>query len=51
MYKRQDPYETHDLREEKPEVVAGLVRKLEDWKKTLPEKPSGNVFSAERAEL
>ncbi|MDF1815670.1 MAG: sulfatase-like hydrolase/transferase [Verrucomicrobiales bacterium] len=44
----EDPYEKMDLKEEKPEVVKELLETLENWKATLPEKPTGNVFSAER---
>ena len=43
-----DSQEKNDLKATKPEVVKGLLKKIEDWKKTLPAKPSGNVFSAER---
>jgi N-acetylgalactosamine-6-sulfatase len=44
-----DPYEKRDLGKERPEAAARLQAKLEAWKKTLPSKPSGNVFSQERA--
>ncbi len=44
-----DPYEKNDLKNQQPEVVKHLLAKLALWKKTLPPKPSGNVFSAERA--
>ena len=43
-----DPLETTDLKEEHPAVVRGLLMKIEDWKATLPAKPTGNVFSNER---
>ncbi len=43
------PYEKKDLREEKPELAASLLKKIADWKSTLPEKPKGDVFSAERS--
>ncbi len=43
-----DPYEKSDLKETKPEVVAELTGLIEQWKSTLPEGPSGDVFSAER---
>jgi N-acetylgalactosamine-6-sulfatase len=45
-----DIYEATDLKESKPEVVESLLKKIEDWKATLPAKPSGDVFSAERKE-
>jgi arylsulfatase A-like enzyme len=44
-----DPFEKNDLKESKPEVVLSLLDKLEKWKATLPAKPTGKVFSAERA--
>ena len=43
-----DPYEKTDLREQKPEAVKTLLQRLEQWKRTLPEKPTGDVFSKER---
>ena len=43
-----DALETKDIAAEKPEIVKELTAKLEAWKATLPEKPSGEVFSAER---
>ena len=43
-----DPLEAKDLATEKPEIVMELITKLDAWKATLPEKPSGEVFSAER---
>jgi len=46
-----DPLEKFDRAKSRPEVAKQLLGKLEDWKATLPEEPSGDVFSAERAEL
>jgi N-acetylgalactosamine-6-sulfatase len=46
-----DPYEKHDLKEAHPEVVEELLRKLDSWKRSLPEKPQGDVFSCERDNL
>ncbi len=46
-----DPYEKADLKEAKPKVAQALLQKIEDWKSTLPEKPTGNVFSDERSQL
>lgn len=43
-----DPYEKTDRKQQQPEVAAQLLRRIEEWKKTLPGEPSGNVFSAER---
>ncbi len=40
-----DPYEKNNLAESNKEGVAHLSQLLEDWKKTLPKKPTGNVFS------
>ncbi|GAB5405664.1 MAG: sulfatase-like hydrolase/transferase [Aureliella sp.] len=44
----KDCYEEGDLKEQKPEIVEQLLGKLKDWQGTLPAKPAGNVFSAER---
>jgi len=44
-----DPYEKTDVKKRDPRTVAQLLRKLDDWKATLPVKPTGNVFSSERA--
>lgn len=43
-----DALETKNLAAEKPDVVKDLVAKIEAWKATLPEKPTGEVFSQER---
>ncbi|MEM6279194.1 MAG: sulfatase-like hydrolase/transferase [Verrucomicrobiota bacterium] len=43
-----DPLEKNNLSENKPEVVNRLTQSLVDWKATLPDKPIGDVFSAER---
>ncbi len=40
-----DPYEKTNLAEENQESVAHLSKLLADWKKTLPKKPTGKVFS------
>ncbi|MGB1129007.1 MAG: sulfatase-like hydrolase/transferase [Haloferula sp.] len=45
-----DPLEQLDLSEAKPEVLAGLQKKLEAWKSTLPSGPSERCFSSERKE-
>jgi arylsulfatase A-like enzyme len=44
-----DPYEKNDLKAEKPEVVSALLKQIANWKTTLPAKPGGDVFSAERS--
>jgi len=46
-----DPFEKTDLADQKPEIVDRLKQQVLDWKQTLPAEPSGDVFSAERAEL
>lgn len=43
-----DALETQDVATARPEVVKDIVAKLDAWKATLPENPSGKVFSAER---
>jgi N-acetylgalactosamine-6-sulfatase len=45
-----DPLEKTDRKEERPEVVHELLKKIDDWTATLPAKPSGNVFSVERSQ-
>ena len=45
-----DPYEKNDLKEDEPEVLKQLLEKLDRWRATLPAKPTGNVFSAERTQ-
>ena len=44
-----DPYEKTDLKEGEPRVAEQLLGKLDGWKKTLPAKPSAELFSAERS--
>ena len=43
-----DPLEKRDLSGGNPQVVAGLKQKLEEWKASLPDKPSEDCFSEER---
>ncbi len=45
-----DPLEKNDLKDDKPEVVVELLKKIAQWKATLPGKPSGDVFSEERSQ-
>ncbi|MEZ5941890.1 MAG: sulfatase-like hydrolase/transferase [Planctomycetaceae bacterium] len=45
---RQDPLEEVDQNPSRPEVVAELRKKLDNWKASLPAHPSGDVFSQER---
>ena len=44
-----DPFEKSDLISGKPEIADRLGKQLEQWKATLPLKPTGNVFSKERS--
>ena len=46
-----DPYEKANVKDKEPKVVKQLLKKLADWKATLPAKPTGDVFPAERASL
>ena len=46
-----DPLEKKDLKASKPEVAHRLQEKLSGWITSLPEKPVGDVFSAERSQL
>ncbi|MDZ4849870.1 MAG: sulfatase-like hydrolase/transferase [Pirellulaceae bacterium] len=43
-----DRYEKDDLTERNPEVVKALLAKIDKWKSSLPTKPDGKNFSAER---
>lgn len=43
--------ESNDLTGSNPQVVAAMQKQLEDWKRTLPAKPAGDVFSRERKTL
>ena len=45
----KDPYEQNDLASANPEAVTQLKTLLTQWKKTLPTKPTGDIFSAERS--
>ena len=47
----QDAFEKNNQANSKPEIARKLLAKIADWKKTLPEKPSGNVFSSLRSEI
>ena len=46
-----DIAEENDLKEQHPDAVKELLATLETWKATLPEKPTGKVFSSERDDL
>ena len=43
-----DPFEKKNVSATHAEVVQKMKTLLVDWKATLPTKPTGNVFSAER---
>ena len=45
-----DPLESKELSSAQPEVVKELKKLIVEWQKTLPDTPSGPVFSALRAE-
>ncbi len=47
----QDALEKNNVAETNPEVRRQLLAKITDWQKTLPEKPSGDVFSKLRSEI
>lgn len=40
-----DPFEKNNVLKDQPAAANKLVSKLKDWKATLPERPSGDVFS------
>lgn len=46
-----DPFEQTDQKAKQPDVVRNLTNQLAAWKKSLPEKPTGDVFSVERQNL
>lgn len=48
---RTDPFEKQDVSASQVDVVKNMKTLLADWKSTLPSKPTGNVFSAERKGL
>jgi N-acetylgalactosamine-6-sulfatase len=41
----KDPYEKSDLKEQQPEVVEQLLKKVKVWQGELPAEPTGDVFS------
>lgn len=43
-----DPLEKKDIADANAEQLAALKKKLSDWQASLPEKPTGNVFSSLR---
>ena len=45
-----DPYEKTDLASDQASVVNDLSQQVEAWIRTLPEKPTGDVFSEERTQ-
>ena len=45
-----DPMETNDLKTAKPKTIQDLLSKIEIWKTTLPDGPTGDVFSSERSQ-
>jgi len=43
-----DPLEQHDVKSKHPQAVSKLKALIKEWQTTLPDKPTGDVFSAER---
>ncbi len=43
-----DPMEVDDLKKHHAKTVQQLQKELKDWQQTLPDHPTGNIFSAER---
>lgn len=43
-----DPLETHDLASAEPQVVASMLAELATIRRTLPQQPTGDVFSSLR---
>jgi N-acetylgalactosamine-6-sulfatase len=43
-----DPYELKNLSTLEPQVVRRLQQQLTEWKRTIPARPTGTVFSDER---
>lgn len=41
----EDPLEKSDVATKHPEILARLAKQLEEWRSSLPAKPTGNVFS------
>ncbi|MDB4665522.1 N-acetylgalactosamine-6-sulfatase, partial [Verrucomicrobia bacterium] len=46
-----DTFEKHDLANQYPEVIMGMMRQLKQWRNTLPKAPSGNIFSSLRKKV
>lgn len=46
-----DPLEQIDLSTQEPDVVEQLLQQIEQWKATLPDEPTGDVFSSERSQV
>ncbi|MBT5927446.1 MAG: sulfatase-like hydrolase/transferase [Verrucomicrobia bacterium] len=46
-----DPLEKMDQSKSQDSTVKALLGSLKQWQATLPEKPTGNVFSSERSKL
>lgn len=47
----KDPYEKNNLLKKQATVATGLAAELKQWQSSLPEGPSGNVFSELRNKL
>jgi hypothetical protein len=46
-----DVNEKQDLKDKHPKVLAQLKAQLTEWQATLPEKPTGDVFSELRKDI
>ena len=46
-----DPLEKTDLKQKNSQVVSQLMAQLDEWKTTLPNRPTGDVFSNERTRV
>ena len=46
-----DPYETRDLKKDQPQTASNLIQRIKQWKQTLPARPTGKVFSAQRLSI
>ena len=45
---KADPLEKKEISNLNPEITKKLLKLIADWKVSLPETPTGNVFSKER---
>lgn len=43
-----DPYEKNNVKEERPQLAQQLLKKLAQWRRSLPAQPDKRLFSSER---